>query len=202
MYSRPQFKMPSEKCLDLIQNKPFGLLSTCLEGRVTQAFLPFLLDRQANCLYGHLAIQNEQINALASCQDLRVTFQGEQAYISPSWYESSEQVPTWNYQVVSVTGKADLLNDQETLEIITKLSNYHEAQFDQPWTINKLPQRKIEAMLNAIVGIRIDILEIVGINKMSQNKMESDQRGVVVGLKNQSDHSSIKIAKIIANKGD
>ena len=189
--------MSQAESLELIQAQPFGLLTTSEKDRITQAFLPFIFDQKEHCLFGHLAKQNEQIDAIADSQNSSVTFQGEHAYISPSWYESSQQVPTWNYQAVKVRGVAHLLNHQETLKVITDLSNHHEQQFDEPWTMGKLSQKKIDAMLRAIVGIRIDILEIVGINKMSQNKTEPDQMTVVTGLKNQPDNSSRKVAEII-----
>ncbi len=199
MYSQPPFKMFPQERLKLISRQPFGLLTTCREGLITQAFLPFLFDHVANCLYGHLAKNNPQIEALTISQDLGVTFQGEHAYISPNWYKTKEQVPTWNYQAVEVKGKATLLNTQETLEVITQLSNQHESQFDIPWAMDKLPQKKIDAMLRAISGFKIGISEINGINKMSQNKNEQDREFVVRELLNQPDQASKGVANIMGD---
>jgi len=198
MYSKSPFKMQQQACFDLLESQPFGLLTTCAQGKITQAFLPFILDKESNCLYGHLAQQNGQINALYKSSDLTITFQGEHAYISPNWYESDEQVPTWNYQAVVVTGNAVLLNNSETLKVITALSNRHEAQFETPWTMDKLPQKKTQAMLKAITGFRIEIAEVNGISKMSQNKSVRDKNGVVFGLKNQPDQASKNIASLIS----
>ena len=201
MYSKSPFKMQQQACFDLLEAQPFGLLTTCAQGKITQAFLPFILDKESNCLYGHLAKQNEQIEALQNPNDLTVVFQGDHSYISPNWYESNEQVPTWNYQSVEVRGMVKLLDDSETLNVISTLSNLHEAQFEIPWTMDKLPKKKTQAMLNAIVGFRIDISEINGINKMSQNKNDRDKNGLVAGLLNQPDPMSKNVAKIISQLG-
>ena len=198
MYSKSPFKMQQQACFDLLESQPFGLLTTCAQGKITQAFLPFILDKQSNCLYGHLAKQNGQINALENPSDLTITFQGDQAYISPNWYESDEQVPTWNYQAVIVRGNATLLDSSETLKVITALSNRHETQFETPWTMDKLPQKKTQALLKAITGFRIEIAEVSGISKMSQNKSDRDKKDVVVGLKNQPDQSSKNVASIVS----
>jgi len=197
MYSRSIFKMTETDCLMLIEQQPFGLLTTCRDGRITQAFLPFLIDKSRNCLYGHLAKNNQQIAALEDPADLKVTFQGTHSYISPNWYESLEQVPTWNYLAVEVQGAVTLLDSKGTLKVITDLSNKHESPFEKPWTMDKLSEKKTNVMLKAIVGFRINISAISGINKMSQNKNNKDIKGVLAGLLNQPDQASKGVAKIM-----
>lgn len=197
MYSIRLFKKNEVACLALVDSQPFGLITICCNSVIYQAFLPFYYDSQQTALFGHLAKSNEVITNLSNADDLKITFQGEHAYISPNWYVSKEQVPTWNYQSVQIGGKATLLNNSETLQVITELSNRHESQFEEPWTMEKLPQKKTDAMLNAIVGFRVDIQEIKGINKMSQNKTQVDRDSLVSGLRQQSDPASQSIAELI-----
>ncbi len=126
-----------------------------------------------------------------------INFLGDHTYISPNWYLSSDQVPTWNYQAVEVEGKATTLNEEETLNIITRLSAIHEEQFEQPWTMDKLPEKKTNAMLHAIVGFRIDIAKISGKSKMSQNKDQKNKESLIAGLKSQNNSACQKVAEIM-----
>ena len=61
---------------------------------------------------------------------------GPQAYISPSWYESTARhgrtVPTWNYEVVHLTGTVTFHRDPEWLrELVTRLTRRHEDGRDR-----------------------------------------------------------------------
>ena len=53
---------------------------------------------------------------------------GADAYISPDWYVSPDQVPTWLYQSVHLTGAVRKLSDAELAVQIDTLS----AKFDSP----------------------------------------------------------------------
>lgn len=197
MYSRPSFKMTEQQCFELLGIHFFGQLITTANGKIVQTFVPFIVDKENNCLIGHIAKQNKQVEALHSADDLTVTYLGDDAYISPSWYQSAEQVPTWNYQAVEIKGNVTLFDDQGTFEVVDKLSQIHEEQFDNPWLISKLSEKKTSAMLKAIVGFRIDITEINGHSKMSQNKSAEDFQGVIDGLLTQNDVASHRVAEIM-----
>ncbi len=197
MYSRPSFKMTEQQCFKFLGSHFLGQLITSTNGYIIQTYVPFIIDKENSCLYGHIAKQNKQVEALNAADDLIVTFLGEDAYISPSWYQSTEQVPTWNYQAVEIKGKAQLLDQQGTLFVVDRLSQIHESQFTDPWLIGKLSENKINAMLKAIVGFRIEITEIKGHSKMSQNKDVQDIQGVIDGLLSQQDSASHRVAEIM-----
>jgi len=191
------FKMKQQACYEFLSEHSFGQLISCQQGKISQSYLPFIIDKDNSCLYAHLAMQNPQLNSLENADAVTATFLGNDCYISPNWYLSEQQVPTWNYQAVEISGKAMLLDKDETLKIIDQLSQRHESQFEDPWLIGKLSKKKLNAMLKAIVGVKIEIISINGYSKMSQNKNVSDQRGVVGGLLSQTDHASFQVANII-----
>jgi transcriptional regulator len=201
MHIRSHFQISSQQSYDLLGSHFFGQLITSSNGQLIQTFVPFIVDQQNDCLHGHIARQNQQFEALQVAEDLLVTFQGNDAYVSPSWYQSIEQVPTWNYQAVEIKGKATLLDNHGTYKVVDKLSQIHEAQFDEPWLIDKIPEKKIQAMLKAIVGFRIDIVKINGQSKMSQNKSVEDQQSVIEKLLSQNDVASHRVAEIMKKGG-
>ena len=197
MYSRPSFQMSKQQCFELLGIHFFGQLITTANGKIVQTFVPFIVDKENNCLIGHIAKRNKQVEALEASDDLIVTYLGDDAYISPSWYQSAEQVPTWNYQAVEIKGKVTLFDDQGTFEVVDKLSQIHEAQFEDPWLVGKVSEKNLRAKLKAIVGFRIDISEMKGHSKMSQNKTTEDLQGVIDGLLTQSDTASHRVAEIM-----
>ena len=90
-----------------IEQHSFGLLVSQLDGQPFASHLPFLLDRAAGTqgtLIGHMARANPQWRQ-SDGQTALVIFSGPHAYISPTWYEADQVVPTWNYAAVHAYGK-------------------------------------------------------------------------------------------------
>lgn len=173
---------------DLIDAHPFGLLiSSGAEGLLANG-LPFLLQRQGPLgqLQAHVARANPHWRGLHGTEVL-VVFQGPLSYISPGFYqtkvETGKVVPTWNYAMVQARGVARVLEDQGWLDTqITALTDRHEAAQPEPWEVSDAPRPYIEAQMRGIVGIEIDIRQIEGKWKVSQNRPEADRIGVAQGL--------------------
>src|SRR5438874_6033211 len=87
---------------DFIEQHSFGLLVSQFDGQPFASHLPFLLERTAGpkgCLIGHMARANPQWQQLGGQSGLAI-FSGPHVYVSPTWYESEQVVPTWNYVAV------------------------------------------------------------------------------------------------------
>lgn len=174
---------------ELIAAHPFGLLiSTGADGLLANG-LPFLLQRQdgdLGRLQAHIARANPQWKGLDG-QEVLVVFQGAMTYISPTLYETKREtgkvVPTWNYAMVQARGIARVRDDQAWLDTqIAALTDRHEAPRAEPWEVSDAPRAYIEAQLRGIVGIEIDIRQIEGKWKVSQNRSDADRQGVAQGL--------------------
>jgi transcriptional regulator len=174
---------------DLIEMHPFGLLiSTGADGLLANG-LPFLLQRHAGPqgrLQAHIARANPQWKGLDG-QEVLVVFQGPLSYVTPAFYETKREtgkvVPTWNYAMVQARGIATVRDDPAWLDAqIAALTDRHEASRAKPWDVSDAPRPYIEAQLRGIVGIDVDIREIEGKWKVSQNRPEADRRGVAQGL--------------------
>ena len=66
-----------------------------------------------------------------------VVFQGVDSYVTPSWYETKREtgkvVPTWNYAIVQIRGRARVVEDQTWLAgQIAELTATHEASRSEP----------------------------------------------------------------------
>jgi transcriptional regulator len=121
-------------------------------------------------------------------------FHGLHAYVSPSWYEVKPMaVPTWNYMAVHASGKARILTNDELELALHKLVDENETIFAQPWKL-EFTEIMREKLLGAIVGFEIELVNIEGKFKLSQNRMREDQIRVIAQLAAQTSESSRQVA--------
>ena len=148
--------------------------------------VPLIRQPEANRLWGHLARPNPQLDELAEVEQVLVQFNGPSGYVSPNWYSDPGLVPTWNFVTVQVRGAAVIHHDrEEVFDIVRRLSDKHEAQFPVPWTVDKVDPDMLEKMLGVIVGFHIDMDEVIGKYKLSQNRSAEDRAGVISGFDQQ-----------------
>lgn len=156
--------------------------------------LPLFLDEhegEKGTLYGHVAKANPQWRDV-SVEEALAIFMGPDAYVTPSWYESKGQdgkvVPTWNYVAVHAYGPVEFFEDADRLlDVVTRLTNFHEASRPRPWTVSDAPCDFVQAQLRGIVGVRLPITRIDAKRKMSQNRIAEDRANVKEGLSRSAD---------------
>lgn len=163
---------------DLITSTPEGLFAT---------FLPFLYDKQAGTLSGHVARNNAQWRLPAMGESLVVVHGAADSYISPNFYpsklENHRVVPTWNYVTAHVYGQLVVHDDVTWLEaLVRRLTDHHEAREPKAWSVDEAPAAYIAGQLRAIVGVELIVSRIEAKAKLSQNRSEDDIDGVVAGL--------------------
>ncbi|VVO85679.1 FMN-binding negative transcriptional regulator [Pseudomonas fluorescens] len=138
-------------------------------------------------LFGHFARANPQWKELQNGAEALVIFAGADAYVSPGFYPSKAEhgkvVPTWNYIAVHAYGTADVFTDAERLlNLVSALTDRHEAGRAQPWKVADAPADYIDGMLKAIVGFALPIQRLEGKRKLSQNRSAEDIASVREGL--------------------
>jgi len=146
--------------------------------------LPMLLETpsdQSPVLRGHVARANP-VWKTGEGEALAI-FLGPHAYVSPSWYpskvEAGKAVPTWNYIAVHAKGRIRWVQDADWLKAhVTALSRAHESPRPEPWTIEEAPESYIAAMLRGIVGFELEITQLDGKYKLTQNRDTADRDGV------------------------
>lgn len=97
---------------------------------------------------------------------------GPDFYVSPDWYGTPGQVPTWNYLAVEAEGPLRRLDEAELAASLDELSAAHEARLapKPPWTRAKMEPGRFEAMLKAIAGFELHIEALRGTRKLGQHK--------------------------------
>ena len=170
----------TEVAATLVTMGPGGLEST---------IVPLIFDPapgELGTLVGHVARGNPIVRHVLAGEAL-VVVTGAAGYITPSWYASKAEdgkvVPTWDYVTVQAAGPLTVHDDPAwVLNVVTRLTERHEASFGTPWAVSDAPEEYVAAMLRGIVGIEIPITRLAGKAKLSQNRPSADQDGVLAGL--------------------
>lgn len=192
MYQPPHFREDRiEVQHDLIRTHPLGLLITSGPSGLLANLMPFLIYADASqhgTLRAHIARGNPHWKELATVEQCLVVFQGPQHYVSPSWYptkqETGKVVPTWNYVTVHAWGRPRVIEDAAWLRRqLDDLTLLKEGALPVPWKVDDAPPQYVASQMKGIVGIEIAIERIEGKWKVSQNRPEVDQRGVVAALR-------------------
>src|SRR5690554_3730227 len=179
------------KLQQYIRDYGFGLLVVADEGGIEANHVPFHLisenDGSPGQLQCHLARSNPVWQRLHDGARVLAVFQGPNAYVSPSWYETKAEtgrvVPTWNYVAVHANGKGSIFHDQAWLkEHLCQLTDLHESNRENPWSVDDAPSEFTSRLVKAIVGIEIQIEDLTGQVKASQNHPERNRTGVKTGL--------------------
>ena len=173
---------------DAIRRTGLATLVTVTQDGLIASHVPMLLDADPapyGTLVGHLARPNPQ--ARGAIGEALAIFQGPEAYVTPSWYETKRAtgkvVPTWNYVTIHAYGTVEFFNDPERLrDVVTRLTDRQEAPRAEPWAVTDAPADFIDVMLKGIVGFTLPISRLEGKWKMSQNRPAEDRAGVIAGL--------------------
>jgi transcriptional regulator len=185
---------------DFIERNSFALLcSTGEDGCPFASHLPLLLERRPGpfgALIGHMARANPQWRH-ADGKAVLAVFSGPHAYVSPSWYEADNVVPTWNYVAVHATGILRAIHDRDALlKIVADSVEVYERSLPAPWRL-PLSGDYLERMLRGIVGFRVEIARLEGKWKLSQNHPEERREKVVRGLRRRGGRDEEAIADLM-----
>jgi len=124
-------------------------------------------------------------------------FSGPHAYVSPSWYETKDVVPTWNYLAVHVYGVCRIVDDPTaTAQIVDDFVKTYEQGMSSPWQL-ETGTPFFEKLLKAIVGFEIDISRIEGKWKLGQNQPPESRESAARNLSERGDPQASEIAQLM-----
>ncbi|SCU77461.1 LANO_0A00430g1_1 [Lachancea nothofagi CBS 11611] len=200
------------KQFDLIRENPLGVLfsyapeSNGILGyfKPADAFasmcathVPFVIvktDEGKSRLVTHIAKNNKHADFLEKQNDCMVVFQGPSNYISPSWYPLKKKthkfVPTYDYSAVHIYGKAKVIRGDKRwlLEMLNAVTDQEEGkrpdgdEYEEKWAVSDAPADLIDAKMNNIVGVEIEIERMETQFKAHQNQHPINVEGVAENL--------------------
>lgn len=210
MYTPNHFKQEDLGAIrEAMARTGFVSLVTQTESGLTATQAPVIFDPNAGehgVLRGHIARANEQWKVSLPDREAMAIFVGPNGYVSPNWYASKREhgkvVPTWNYVAVHAHGMVTFSEDRELLrEIVTALTEKHEAASERPWKVTDAPADYVDAMLNAIIAFELRITRLQASWKLSQNRTEADRRGAMEGLSERGNEVSGEMQRLLERDG-
>jgi transcriptional regulator len=180
--------------IDFMRAHSFAALVSSSPAAPVASHLPLLVDEQDGqvVLRGHVARANSQWQA----HPMRVLaiFSGPHAYISPTWYQADDVVPTWNYQAVHAVGTLQLCEAEEDVRrFFADLATTYEGEQARLWQ-ERLSADTFTSFCQQIVCFRIQVESLQGAWKLSQNHPLERRRQVIVQLRRQGGENEQAIA--------
>jgi transcriptional regulator len=181
------------------------LVTIDTKGLPVATLMPCIWDRSSvgqseyGSLVMHMARANQHWKAIEAGTSGLAIVHGSQAYISPANYEGKttdhKVVPTWNYQSVHMSGIVEVSEDVELLrQIVSNLTDFHEAERSNPWSMSEANPKYIEAQLRGIVAVTLRVTKVEAKYKLSQNRSAADRARVVADLAASNRSSDHEIA--------
>lgn len=178
---------------EFIRAHGFGILFTGAGGKPWATHIPMVLSRDGSRLSGHISRANLQWKSFQTGEEVLAVFSGPHAYISSSWYDH-ENVPTWNYVAVHVSGTIRIIEGEAVFTHLKELTHQYEVHSTNPVSVEKMTPKFLETEMRGLVAFEIEISEITGARKLSQNRDDKNHTTIIENLENRTDEDSHKIA--------
>ena len=166
--------------LRLIDDHPLALLlGPDSQSRSFGSHLPLVVapGEAGLVLEGHMARANPHWGWLSQQQSLLAVFSGPSAYVSPSHYDSLQNVPTWNYAALHAYGDIEFIDGAADKDALLKrLIGRFEPAYAEQW--RGLKEDYQHRLLGAIVGFRIRVTGWELKLKMSQNRAAVERQRI------------------------
>ncbi|MBV9840451.1 MAG: FMN-binding negative transcriptional regulator [Sphingomonadaceae bacterium] len=183
MHPNPRFAWMDEAAMRTFVARR-GFAHICIDGPMV-AHAPLTVTERGT-IHFHLARSNrvadrlEGMRAILSVSDI-------DGYISPDWYRSPDQVPTWNYVAVEIEGAVRALDEAALVEQLDALSATFEAALPPKpaWRRDKMTPGRFAAMLKAIRCFELIPDAWRGTLKLGQNKSDADRDALAEALATQ-----------------
>ena len=190
MYARGHYRLDDpDEIRRIIRENAFATLVVGDDEGLLATHMPFVLDPVADgsglddlVLLSHTA-KVDPVSPLLG-RGVLVVFQGAHGYISPTWYGVKPNVGTWNFTVVHVHGKPEVLDGDDAFEVLELTQNYFERDLPEPFDLSSVMDyaRKIA---RATVPFRLRATRVEAKVKLSQDKPPEVRDRVIAALDEQ-----------------
>jgi transcriptional regulator len=194
------FKPDRAASLAFAQARGFGTVTAWDGTKPIASLLPFYIaygDDGAPYAAFHVARNNPLLKLADGKSRWLMAVLGADAYVSADWYASPDQVPTWLYQAVHLTGPVRMQSDSELASHLDGLSAKFEGWLapKPPWTASKVTAGRLDALKKAIVGLVMAVEEVEGSFKLNQHKSDVDHVAIASALLQGADEATRNIGK-------
>ena len=183
MHTIPHYQQTDpDEVRRLIRAHPWATLVSATPNGLVASHYPVLLDEDAESLVllTHFGRADARAHELGA-HELLVIVQGPHDYVSSSWYEPGDDVPTWNHVTAHLYGTPELLTDEENFDVLDRLTDHFERGRPGARSI-RTDEATSRRIARGTVGLRIPVARFDAKFKLSQNKPESVSDRVITEL--------------------
>ncbi|KIN65593.1 Negative transcriptional regulator [Sulfitobacter noctilucae] len=161
--------------LAFARERGFGVLAVNGADTPLLSHIPFLLSDDGVTAELHLLRSNPIVRALKAPMAAKIAVSGPDSYVSPDWYGVPDQVPTWNYVAVHLSGTVERRPQDELRNLLDRQSAMYEDRLlpKVPWKTTKMTPDAMDKMMRMIVPCRMRIMGVDGTWKLGQNKPDA-----------------------------
>ena len=195
---RPPFRIEQERALAFAAARGFGVIVAADERGPRGSHVPFVILRREDrvIVQIHLTAKNPLVALADGSRRFLLIVSGDDAYVSNDWYASRDNVSTWLYEAVHLSGVARLRELCDNRAHGDALLAVSEARLPKhPWGLAQMESAKRETMLALIRVIDLVVDEIEGQSKLNQHKSDEDHLAVANHLARAEETASRRLAE-------
>ncbi|MEC8327991.1 MAG: FMN-binding negative transcriptional regulator [Pseudomonadota bacterium] len=183
------------RLLTHIEKSPLAsLIYQNAQGDIELCHIPLVLDENKQHLLGHMAANNPLAKLLAKQPlNIKCLFNGADCYVSPNDAEKV-YLPTWHYAKLEVKGTAQpITKPSQKREIMAYSVAKFEDKLATQWQLSQVDENEISQSLKYIMVFKIEITEILGNFKLSQDKASETREEIKQSLYARGDKDSAEL---------
>ncbi|TCU74861.1 PaiB family negative transcriptional regulator [Bradyrhizobium sp. R2.2-H] len=195
---RAQFHIETQRALEFAAARGFGVIVAADERGPRASHVPFVLtERGGNTVVQiHFTAKNPLVALADGSRRFLLIVTGDDAYVSNDWYASRDNVSTWLYEAVHLSGVAHLRGLDENRGHGDALLAVSEARLPkEPWDLAQMEPGKRESMLAAIRVVDLVVDEVEGQAKLNQHKSDADHVAVADRLARSEESGHRRLAR-------
>jgi transcriptional regulator len=186
----------------LVRENPWVTFVSAPESGMVASHYPTLLDEDVDgiVLLTHFGRPDETVHGLDAAggpREMLAIVQGAHGYISPSWYEPGDFVPTWNHVTAHLYGIAEILSAEENLDVLERLVDHFEEGMPDARSL-RIDLEKAARIAKGTIGIRLPVTRVEARKKLSQSRTDADRTSVIEHLSGDGRYSHPELAAEMA----
>ncbi len=154
----------------LVRRHPWATIVSSTSQGLIASHYPVLLDETADeiVLLTHFGRPDDLLHELGE-REILVIIQGPHDYVSPSWYEPGDIVPTWNHVTAHLYGIPEVLSEEDTYAMLADLTDHFEKHYPEGRSLSE-DEDGTRRLAKGTVGLRVQVTRFDARAKLSQNK--------------------------------
>lgn len=156
----------------IVAAHPWATFVSNTDTGLVASHYPAILDPDATddelVIVSHFGRPDDQLHELGR-HELLVIVQGPHDYVSSSWYDEGDIVPTWDHVTAHLYGTPEILSDDENYRMLERLVDHFEHGRPDARSLDQ-DEAASRRLAKGTVGIRMRITRYDARAKLSQGK--------------------------------